>query len=205
MPAARWGGCLLSVEAPSDGGGSKPSGRVQLEDAPDDRRGSLVGDQLLLIVACISERDAPVRPAAFPGAALDPTRHAIDDRRVLELGEDPEHLKHHPPRRRACVERLGGRAQNHVELCQLLGDARELADLATEPVDPVDEQLIDPALAGEVECGLQPRAIELRAGGAVFVGAMIRQPSCTLQKASRRSCWEASEVGWFSSSVEIRV
>jgi hypothetical protein len=34
---------------------------------------------------------------------------------------------------------------------------------------------------------------------------MIRQSSCTLQNASSRSRWEASEVGWFSSSVEIRV
>src|ERR1700677_4482044 len=34
---------------------------------------------------------------------------------------------------------------------------------------------------------------------------MTRQSSCTLQNAPSRSCCEASEVGWFSSSVEIRV
>jgi hypothetical protein len=34
---------------------------------------------------------------------------------------------------------------------------------------------------------------------------MIRQFSCTLQNASNRSRWDANEVGWFSSSVEMRV
>jgi hypothetical protein len=44
LPAARRRGCLFSVEAPGDGGGTEPSGRVQLEDPSDDRRCALVRD-----------------------------------------------------------------------------------------------------------------------------------------------------------------
>jgi hypothetical protein len=147
LPAARRRGRLFCVEATGYRRGSQPPGRVPLEDSPDDRRGALVGDQLLLLVACVSERNAPVRPPPFLGAPLDARGHAVDDRCMLELGEDAEHLKHHPAGRCACVERLGRRAQDHVEPCQLLGDARELAHLAAESVDAVDEKLVDPALA----------------------------------------------------------
>src|SRR5690348_17583862 len=35
--------------------------------------------------------------------------------------------------------------------------------------------------------------------------ATIRQPSCAVQNASSRSRCEWSDVGWFSSSVEMRV
>jgi hypothetical protein len=47
LPAARRRGRLFCVKATGDGRGTEPSGRVQLENPSDDRRGALVGDQLL--------------------------------------------------------------------------------------------------------------------------------------------------------------
>jgi len=58
---------------------------------------------------------------------------------VLKLGEHSEHLQHHPSRRRAGVEWLGGGAQDHAEVVEFLGDPGELAHLAREAVDAVDE------------------------------------------------------------------
>ncbi|HTC60046.1 MAG TPA: hypothetical protein VK691_08005 [Solirubrobacteraceae bacterium] len=130
LPAARRRGRVFTVEASGDCGGAEPSRGVPLEDAPDDRRGALVGHKLLAIVAGIAERDATVGPAAFPGAALDATGYAVNDRGVLELGEHPEHLKHHPPGSGARVEWLGCGAQHDAQGVQLLGDSGELAHLA---------------------------------------------------------------------------
>ncbi|HTZ65518.1 MAG TPA: hypothetical protein VMB51_15545 [Solirubrobacteraceae bacterium] len=58
---------------------------------------------------------------------------------MLKLGEHSEHLQHHPSRRRAGVEWLGGGAQDHAEVVEFLGDPGELAHLAREAVDAVDE------------------------------------------------------------------
>ena len=69
-------------------------------------------------------------PAAFLGAAFDAGGDSVDDGGVLELGEHAEHLQHHAPGWRACVERLGRRAQDHAEPVKLLGDPGELAHLA---------------------------------------------------------------------------
>jgi hypothetical protein len=88
---------------------------------------------------------------------------------VLELGEHPEHLQHHPTGGGAGVEWLRRRAEDHAELVQLVRDHGELTNLARETVDAVDEQLVDTALAGEIECGLQAGPVELGAGRAVFV------------------------------------
>jgi hypothetical protein len=124
---------------------------------------------------------------------------------VLELSEHAKHLQHHPAGRGPSVERLGGGAQDHAKPVQFLGNPCELANLPAQSVDPVDEQLVDTALPRKVERGLQAGPVELGAGGAVFVVGNDPPVSCTLQNASRRSCWEASDVGWFSSSVEMRV
>ena len=102
---------------------------------------------------------------------------------MLELGEHAEHLQHHPARRGACVEWLGRRAQHDPELVELLSDPRQLANLAAETVDAVDEELIDAALACEVERGLQAGPVELCAGRAVF--AVGDDPPVLLHLAER--------------------
>jgi hypothetical protein len=89
---------------------------------------------------------------------------------VFELGEDAEHLQHHPPRRRAGVERLSRRLQDDVELIQLFAESGELAHLAGEAVDAVDQEQVDAFLAGEVERLLQAGSVEAGAGGLVVVG-----------------------------------
>ncbi|MGA8353477.1 MAG: hypothetical protein WB698_04845 [Solirubrobacteraceae bacterium] len=130
LPAARRRGRMFSIEATRNRSGAESSSGVPLEDAANDRRGALVRDKLLAIVADVAEGDTSVGPAAFPCPALDAAGHAVNDRGVLKLGEHPEHLQHHPPRRGASVERLGRRAQDHAELVQLLSDPGKLTHLA---------------------------------------------------------------------------
>lgn len=126
---------MFTIEAAGDGGGTHASGGITLEDAPDDWRGALVRDKLLALVAGIAEGDAPVRPAAFPCAALDTAGHTVNNRGVLKLREHTKHLKHHPPRRGAGVEWPGSGAQDHAEVIEFLGDPGELAHLAGQAVD----------------------------------------------------------------------
>jgi hypothetical protein len=113
---------------------------------------------------------AAAHPFAFADAAFEAGGDAVDDRGVFELGEHAEHLQHHPPRRRAGIERLRRRLEDDVELIEFLAQPGELTHLTAQPVDAVDEQQIDPFLAGEVECLLQAGPVEAGAGGLVFVG-----------------------------------
>jgi hypothetical protein len=99
-----------------------------------------------VLVAAVAERQPPGRPLTLLRAPLDPGADAIDDGRVLELGEDAEHLEHHPPSGGAGVERLGCRAQHHAVRIEFFGELRELAHLPGEPGDAVDEQEVDPSL-----------------------------------------------------------
>jgi hypothetical protein len=102
---------------------------------------------------------------------------------VLELGEHGQHLQHHPPGRRAGVERLRRRTQCDLVRVELLSQLGELTDLAGEPVDAVDEQQIDAALAGEIERRLQARPVELGAGRPVLM--VGDDPPALLRRAER--------------------
>lgn len=94
---------------------------------------------------------------------------------MLELGE---HRQHHPPGRGAGVDGLGCRAQHDAELVELFGQCGELAYLAAEAIDAVDQQQLYLALAGEIESGLQAGPVELRAG---------RTPNAPTTRQSRSS------------------
>ncbi|HET9676752.1 MAG TPA: hypothetical protein VFP21_04515 [Solirubrobacterales bacterium] len=55
----------------------------------------------------VAEGDVAADPLAAFCLALHPGDGSFDDGRPLELGEDAEHLNHHPPGRAGGVERLG--------------------------------------------------------------------------------------------------
>ncbi len=117
---------------------------VPLEDLADDRRGGRIDrrpdDAIELAVA---EGIGADRPAAELGFALHADVDALDDARPLELGEDAEHLHHHPARRSRGFERLGRRAEGDPGLVQLLDQGGKLADAARQPIDLMDEQEIE--------------------------------------------------------------
>jgi hypothetical protein len=164
LPTRGWRRCLLVGELPRDRGRAEPAGRVQLEDALDGWRRALVRHYFVAFVAAVAERESPRRPSAFFRAALDAGGDAVDHSGVLELGEDAEHLQHHPARGGAGVERLGRRPQHDAEPVELLGKLGELAHLAREAIDAVDEQKIDRVLAREFERLCEPGSVELRSG-----------------------------------------
>jgi hypothetical protein len=169
LPAARRRRRLLRCELACDRDRAHALARVELEDALHDRRLRLVGDDVFLCVAPVAEGEPAGRPVPLLSAPLDPGGDAVDDRRVLKLREHTEHLEHHPPRGGARVERLGRGAQRTPVAVQLLGELGELAHIPGQAVDAVDEQQVDPALAGERERALQPGTGERRAGHSVLL------------------------------------
>jgi hypothetical protein len=169
-PARRWCRCAFVGKLLRDRSGAEPLARVQVEHALHDRCLHRIRDeQALLVREQVAEGWPAAEPAAFFGAAFDAGAYAVDDRGVLELGEHRQHLQHHPAGCRAGIERLRRGLQDDVERVQLLGQLCELAHLAAQPVDAVDEQQVDRAAFTELERRLQTRAVELRAGRLVLL------------------------------------
>jgi hypothetical protein len=120
----------FGVQRSGDGGGAQLAFGVEVEDASDDGCLHAVGNEELgLFVARVAVRGATAHPFALADAPFEAGGDTVDDRRVLELGKDAEHLQHHPTRRAAGVERLGRRLQHDVELVEFLAQPCELADL----------------------------------------------------------------------------
>ena len=115
---------------------------------------------------------AAAAPAAAGGFAFLAGDDPLDDQGALELGEDAEHLHHHPPGRSAGVERLGRRAEDDVAGGELVDDLREPADRAGEPVDAVDEQQVETAELRITQEAGERRPLEDRAGELVLVAAL---------------------------------
>jgi len=90
-------------------------------------------------------------PLALGGLALHPVDHPVDDHVAFELGEHAEHLYQHPPGRGGGVERLGRRPEHHPGLVQLIQDVHQPPQGAGEPVDPVDQQHVEPPGPGSGE------------------------------------------------------
>ncbi|HZT90788.1 MAG TPA: hypothetical protein VFA05_02010 [Gaiellaceae bacterium] len=68
-----------------------------MEDAADDGCLDRVGDeQLRPTVTHVAVGGAAAHPFSFADAAFEAGGDAVDDGGMLELGEDTEHLQHHP-------------------------------------------------------------------------------------------------------------
>ncbi|MFY9579386.1 MAG: hypothetical protein WAQ33_08670 [Gaiellaceae bacterium] len=87
-----------------------------------------VGFQVAALrVEAVAEGERAAGPLAAGRLAFHAGDHPLDDRRPFELGEDTEHLDHHPPGRAGGVERLAGAAKEHAGLVELLQQLREAA------------------------------------------------------------------------------
>lgn len=101
---------------------------VPVEDVAHDPGGPRVGSQAGATgAAVVAIRVAAHRPFPAAGLALHASADALDDRSPLELGEDAQHLEHHPPRRGGGIERLGQRLESDPRAFQLLDQDRQLA------------------------------------------------------------------------------
>lgn len=125
--------------------------------------------------------------------SLHPRHDALDDSRPLELGEDAEHLDHHPPGRGRGVERLGRGAEQNVGIVEPLEDLGQPSDRTRKAVDAVDEEQIElprlglaqrPVEAGAVSVAPEPWSEKRRA---------IVQPSWLSAYAARRLACASSE------------
>ncbi len=120
-------------------------------------------DEALLRVEPVAEGHVAADELPALRLLLHPDLGALDDRGVLELGEDAEHLEHHLAGGVGGVERLGDRLQDDAVLGELVDHQGELADLAREAVDAEDEQRVE-----GLGLGVEEHLLE---AGAVHVGA----------------------------------
>ena len=63
-------------------------------------------------------------PSAACCLSFNPRDNSVDEGASLELGEDAEHLDHHPAGGTARIKRLGGATKQNLSLVELL-EARQ--------------------------------------------------------------------------------
>ncbi|OFB43838.1 hypothetical protein Manayef4_10515 [Frankia sp. CgMI4] len=156
------------VEGGRDRAGAEPAAGVELEDRPDDRGFGFVGDEGpggLVDVVAVGGLGA--HPAAFAGFTFHPGDDAVDDGVAFELGEHGQHLQEHAAHRGGGVERLRGGPEHDACLVEVFQQLDGVAQVAGEPVDPVDEQDVDESVAGGGQCAVEIFAVGAGAGGVV--------------------------------------
>ncbi|MGA2522043.1 MAG: hypothetical protein ABSG81_14645 [Acidimicrobiales bacterium] len=96
------------VEPIADGPGSESFLGVHTKDDGHHRRLVFVhGKAVVLAVDVIAKGSLSSAPATSGGLAFHAGNDPVDDGRSFELSEDPQHLHHHPSRRRGGVEGFG--------------------------------------------------------------------------------------------------
>ena len=125
--------------------------------------GRLGDEEAPLVVKSVAEGDVAADPLSPFCLSFHPGDRAFDNRRPLELGEDAEHLHHHPSRGAGGVEGLGRRAEEHVGRVEAVENLRQPAHRPREPVHPVDEQEVEAPRLGLAERPFQPRPLQDRA------------------------------------------
>ncbi|HPD30465.1 MAG TPA: hypothetical protein PLL20_10750 [Phycisphaerae bacterium] len=163
-----------TVELLADGLGAFLAERVHREHLLHDERFFLAEDKPLLRFEPVSVGHHAAHEVAALGLLLHADLGALDDGRVLEFGEDAEHLEHHLPGGVGCVERLGDALEDDVLLGQLIHHLGELADLAAEPVHAEDQQHVERLDRGVVEHLLQAGPVHVRAALGVAVDLVER-------------------------------
>src|SRR5712692_3782833 len=101
---------------------------VKLEDQTDQWSFFGLDFEEVAGVQPIAEGDNAAMPAAPGSLAFHARYDAIDQRGALELGEDAEHLNHHPASRGTGVEGLGRGAKQDAGFVEFLEDLRQPAD-----------------------------------------------------------------------------
>jgi hypothetical protein len=109
-------------------------------------------------------------PLTFAGLALHAVDDPVDDHFAFELGEHAEHLYKHASGRRGGVEWLGGGTEDHTGVVEFVEQRDEVADAATEPVHPVDQQDVKPPGARSGERAFQAGPVQ--AGSRSVVGEL---------------------------------
>lgn len=142
------------IEPSGDRAAAQFVGDVALEDVAQHlHRGRVRSQAGTVRSAAVAVWIAADGPLAAARLALHAGIDAADDRCPLELGEDPQHLEHHPARQICRVERLGHRTEGDTGLLQLLDQRGELSKVAGQAVDPEDEQQVVGAGRSGLACG----------------------------------------------------
>ena len=103
-----------------------------------------------------------MRPSALAGP--------LADHLTLELGERPDHLQHHPPRRGGGVDSLGQRLEPHLHPLEAIQEGQQVLEAAAEPVELPDHQHV-PGAQG-VEQAVQLRTLPAATRGVFYEDAL---------------------------------
>src|SRR6266511_4607765 len=170
---AVFGPVAALVQPVGDRGGAELALGVKVEDDWYER---CLGRVWLEVVAIssdvVAERSAAAAPASAGGFALLARENPLDDHRSFELGEDAEHLHHHPTGRGPGIEGFGGRTESDVCLAELVDDLREAANRAGKAVDPVNEKEVEAAELGVAEQAGERGSLDRGAGELVLIMAL---------------------------------
>ena len=88
-------------------------------------------------VHAVAERGRTPVPAAARGLALHACHDTVDEGGALELGENAEHLDHHPASGRAGLEGLGRAPEDHAGVIEVFEEISQPAYRSREPVDSI--------------------------------------------------------------------
>jgi hypothetical protein len=157
-------------------------------------------DDHATVVHVVADRDAAVRPLAGPGHAVPAHRRALDDRRLLELGQAAQELEQELPDRRGGVERLGGAPDRDAGRVQVVVGVEQGSEVPPEPVQAVDQDAAEAAVPG---VGQQPpsgRALGERDGAGDAVvhvdagdGQLVQV--AVAARGSRSACLDRLALG----------
>nr|WP_266039455.1 hypothetical protein [Lentzea sp. NEAU-D7] len=157
------------VELVGDRAGADPVLCVQIEHQPDHDGLGLVHHEFVCgRVLGVAGWGVAALPLSGFGLLLHARRDAVHDQVSFELREHREQLEHHPADRGGGVERLGGGAERHADAFQLVQQRDGVAQVAGEPVHPVDEQDVDHVRFGPLHRLLQIGPVGVLPGRVVL-------------------------------------
>ena len=162
---------------------NRPLLQIQLEDRSD---GFCVAvDDQPAVDDVVAHGWVTTHPHALPLGGRDLVADALAGDLALELSEGQEHVEHQPAHRGRGVELLGDRDERDPVLVEGFGELCEVGEGAGEPVDLVDDDDIDLALADHLHEAARDRdapCCRPRSRHRQSDPAISLQPSCAWER-----------------------
>src|SRR5208283_3030187 len=148
--------------------------KIEIEDQANDRCFLLVHMEFALAEP-IAEGHDPAHPQSLLLRRRDLVANALARDLALELGERQQHIEGQAAHAGRGVERLGHRDEGDAMRIECLHQLGEIGERARQPIDLIDDDNVDPALANSVKQALQRRPLHGAAGIATVVEALAHQ------------------------------
>ncbi len=148
--------------------------KIEIEDQAHDRRLLLVHMEFALAEP-IAEGHNPAHPQSLLLRRCDLVANALARDLALELGERQQHVEGQAAHTGRGVERLRHRDEGDAMRVECLHQLGEIRERARQPINLIDDDNVDPALANSVKQPLQRRPLHGAAGIATVVESLAHQ------------------------------